>query len=318
MNLNIAINYVIVNATKMSCHCQDKYKRHLLYEDKQQTLLQQWTHNLSDITQPHQHARRIFRQLLQHQLNVHGYLSEPFINPSNLNCNMEELLFQTKNVPAVLPDIEIYDAESSDTQSMELHRELKSEQLNLKRQLNTLQLHLTTLQIECKHLEQQLEKMQQQKEQKQEFSQQVKIMVLQSSEQAISAQKPGEFPHRFMTKIFALFNEDETFKAHCQDIDGELAKLMHKLCVQANDAHEQASKLVRRKKLKDLRAKLIKKYENKVAKREQSQQQHVLALRQKCFQLLQDFLTQRCSNQEYLKSYFVDLSALYEEESEKL
>lgn len=200
-------------------------------------------------------------------------------------------------------------------QVLQLHGQLKFEQSSLKRQLHTIQLHLSALSIENEHMEQSLEKLSQQTQQKQLFNQNIKQELMKSTHLAVNAQTRITFPHKFLVQIFRPFAEDQTLMEHCMHIDVELAKTMHTLRMQAYQAQELKYKDIIKKKQTVLASKLADKYEAKLSKNEQSQRLNAEQIRNHCFELLQDFLNETCTDKQHTSSYLAELKTLYDLET---
>ncbi|XP_030559388.1 uncharacterized protein LOC115761674 [Drosophila novamexicana] len=232
------------------------------------------------------------------------------------DCNLEAATQQDQAKPEEsLPANPLQQPTAHDV-ALQKHSELKGQQLDLKKQLNTLKLHLAALGIENDHLEEHIHKLEQQNLQKEYFNQNIKTQILSAAKRAVDNQTRITFPQHFLVQIFAPFAEDQNFMEHCAQIDSEIAKLMHKLRLQAYQAQETKFRSVISKKKTNLQAQLVHKYEAKLAKQERAHQAKVSQLKHKCFELLQHCLIENCKDTEYIKSYLTEMKTLYEQKTQ--
>lgn len=198
------------------------------------------------------------------------------------------------------------------------HLVLKRDQDELKHQLNTLKMEMSALRIKSDHLEETLKKMQDQSYEELLRSQSIKPKLLEGAQRALDAQEPVDFPKEFLTTIFAVHADDANFRDHCQQIDIELSKAVMKLGEHAYQAEKHFINEIMSHKMESLREKLKNKYKAKLMRKEQEQLNNLVILKDKCFQLLEQFIIEhsRSENEQYIKSFLKHLKHLYAQESE--
>ncbi|XP_064552803.1 uncharacterized protein LOC135438411 [Drosophila montana] len=233
------------------------------------------------------------------------------------DCNLEAATQQDQAKPEKSLPANPLQQPNAHAVALQNHSELKEQQSGLKKQLNTLKLHFAALGIENDHLEEHIKKLEQQNLQKECFNQNIKAQILSAAKRAVGNQTRIAFPQQFLVQIFEPFAEDQNFMEHCAQIDGEIAKLMHKLRLQAYQAQETKFRSVISKKKTNLQTQLVHKYEAKLVKQERAHQAKASQLKHKCFELLQQCLSENCKDAEYIKSYLTELKTLYEQETHK-
>ncbi|XP_052836202.1 uncharacterized protein LOC128252485 [Drosophila gunungcola] len=231
------------------------------------------------------------------QLTASGRLSAPFTNLANL----EELLGANSD-------------ETSDSGALYLQRDLKEEHAHLDRKVKTLKLKLAALQIQTNYQQQRLKKLSMENSYKSKFSKGIKKTLMLAARHSLQSQDPETFPSHFISQMFEAFAGDEKLTDHFKTLDYELRKIVQKMCIHAHERQKSSLQGIVNEKAKKVMQKFIEKYENQLAKQDESQKRSALAMKEKCFDLLKQFLLTDISDQSCGEEYINQLEVLYEQE----
>ncbi|XP_034485242.1 uncharacterized protein LOC117790080 isoform X2 [Drosophila innubila] len=253
----------------------------------------------------------LYDSALDHQLSTTAYKSCNDMSSRSSSLNMHHA-----NTEAQLDEIYHEGAINKDSTASQRHYELRDEHTRLRRQLNTLKLQIAALRIETDHLQQMEHKQEQLNCTNLCSSQNIKATLFNSARQALNDQKPVEFPNHFFTQIFSMFAYDQFFMEQCHHIDVLLNETVQKLCIKEYQAQELTFKEKVNKKLTSTRTKLKEKYNLKLAKLEETQKADLLKMKEKCYELLLQFLSESCQDKMYINSYLKELKTLYMQEND--
>ncbi|XP_033233148.1 uncharacterized protein [Drosophila pseudoobscura] len=199
--------------------------------------------------------------------------------------------------------------------TLQMHHKLKLEHEELVRQIDTIKLNVTVLQIETNHMENKLRHLAQERELKGSFTDETKANLFAEATKALEAQTAETFPTQFLSEIFSTVAGEEELKDHFSNLDHELRAIVEKLCVDVYQLKKPTETKTVNRKIEALKAKLSKKYQKQINREEKSYKKRVAAMKEKCFDMLQQFL--KINNRDtYSKVFLKELKALYEQDTQ--
>lgn len=233
------------------------------------------------------------------------------------DTDMDHKLTEMGNQSASFTNPEyIGESEEDEFPSRAIHeqKDLIDEHDQLDRKVNELKLKLVVLQIQTRHQKQTIENLKLQSSQKLSFSQSIKKTIMVAARESLQSQTPDTFPDHLISQIFAPFADDEKLNDHFKNMDYELKQIVQKMCRHAYESQKPFLKDTISEKIKKLKQRLIQKYEDQLDRQKKSQQRNALAMKQKCFDLLKQFLLTDCQDESCNEDYIKKLEALYEQE----
>ncbi|XP_060647449.1 uncharacterized protein LOC132785382 [Drosophila nasuta] len=194
---------------------------------------------------------------------------------------------------------------------------LKSQHARHVNHLNTLKMQIAALRIETDHLEQYQKKFQEQILAKRQFQKDLKSLLLESSKKALNEPNLQSFPRKFLTHIFAVFIGDHKFMKSCFQADNLFEMEVQELFMKEYQSQKHNHKAKIDQKLERTRKHLAEKYEAKLDDLEEKHKSNLVILKQKCYELLQQFLVNNCKDENHIP-YLNELKALYLQKTQHL
>ncbi|XP_032310455.1 uncharacterized protein LOC6500866 isoform X3 [Drosophila ananassae] len=273
-------------------------------------LCMRWMDTLRHCTPSEKYARYRLVQEMEHQLSRHGHLGEPFTNPDNLDCELEDLLDACSEGTCEISE--------ADSRTLNVNRDLKVEHTYLRREVNIYRLKVAALQIETNHQENQITELIDEVCQKTNGFNSIRGNIMASAHKSLKSQTAETFPHRLLSQIFESFTGDDHFTGHFAGLDYQLKCIVEKICADNYESQRKSTEESVKEKVKALKQKLIQKYDKQLEKQAQNQQADALAMKKRCFEMLKKYLLENFQDADCKPEFIKQLKTLYEKEILKL
>ncbi|XP_022211446.2 uncharacterized protein LOC111066845 isoform X2 [Drosophila obscura] len=227
-------------------------------------------------------------------VTIQGHLEAAFRKPIKLKC------VQKKNPDPI---------------ALQTHHKLRLQHTELVRQIDSAKLRLSVLEIEKDYAENALMKAIQERQLKGPFTDQTKANLFDEALKALEAQTAATFPTQFLSEVFSTVADEDQLSNHFSNLDNELCDIVDTLCVENYKLKKESQEKKVKLKLEALKEMLAKTYQKQVNREAKSYQKRAAALKNKCFDLLKQFLKNNIPENES-KEFLKELKALYEKDTQ--